>query len=67
VKKSLVRKSTLIIPNMGEMKLIQKYFDTANGNKLRTYRKLKEKFVTDTSLFLDIDNILIKTTYANKN
>jgi hydroxymethylpyrimidine/phosphomethylpyrimidine kinase len=27
LKKSLVRKSTLIIPNMGEMKLIQKYFD----------------------------------------
>jgi hypothetical protein len=27
VKKSLVRKNTLIIPNMGEMKLIQKYFD----------------------------------------
>ena len=33
---------------------------TANGNKLRTYRKLKEKFVTDTYLFLDIDKTLIK-------
>jgi hypothetical protein len=26
-KALLVRKNTLIIPNMGEMKLIQKYFD----------------------------------------
>jgi hypothetical protein len=27
MKKSHFRKSTLIIPNMGEMKLIQKYFN----------------------------------------
>ena len=33
---------------------------TANGNKLKTYRKLKEKFVIDTYLFLDIDKTLIK-------
>ena len=40
---------------------------TANGNKLRTYRNLKEKYETDTYLFLDIDKTLIKTIYANKN
>ena len=33
---------------------------TANGNKLRTYRKLKERYETDTYLFLDIDKTLIK-------
>jgi hypothetical protein len=33
---------------------------TANGNKLRTYRNLKEKYETDTYLFLDIDKTLIK-------
>ena len=33
---------------------------TANGNKLRTYRNLKEKCETDTYLFLDIDKTLIK-------
>ena len=33
---------------------------TANGNKIRTYRNLKEKYETDTYLFLDIDKILIK-------
>ena len=40
---------------------------TANWNKLRTYRNLKEKYETDTYLFLDIDKTLIKTIYANKN
>ena len=34
---------------------------TANGNKFRTYRNLKEKYETaDTYLFLDIDKTLIK-------
>jgi hypothetical protein len=33
---------------------------TANGNKLRTYRNLKEKYETDTYLFLNIDKTLIK-------
>jgi hypothetical protein len=33
---------------------------TANGNKLRTYRNLKEKYETDTYLFLDINKTLIK-------
>jgi hypothetical protein len=33
---------------------------TANGNKIRTYRNLKEKYETDTYLFLDIDKTLIK-------
>jgi hypothetical protein len=37
---------------------------TANGNKLRTYRKLKEKIVTDTYLFLDIDKTLIKKQFT---
>ena len=32
----------------------------ANRNKLRTYRNLKEKYETDTYLFLDIDKTLIK-------
>ena len=40
---------------------------TANWNKLRTYRNLKEKYEADTYLFLDIDKTLIKTIYANKN
>ena len=40
---------------------------TVNGNNLRTYRNLKEKYETDTYLFLDIDKTLIKTIYANKN
>ena len=33
---------------------------TANGNKLRIYRNLKEKYETDIYLFLDIDKTLIK-------
>ena len=33
---------------------------TANGNKLRTYRNLKEKYETETYLFFDIDKSLIK-------
>ena len=33
---------------------------TANGNKFRTYRNLKEKYETDTYLFLYIDKTLIK-------
>jgi hypothetical protein len=33
---------------------------TANGNKFRTYRNLKEKYETDTYLFIDIDKTLIK-------
>jgi hypothetical protein len=42
-------------------KNIGKHFiPNINGNKLKTYRKLKEKFVTDTYLFLDIDKTLIK-------
>jgi hypothetical protein len=32
----------------------------ANRNKLGTYRNLKEKYETDTYLFLDIDKTLIK-------
>jgi hypothetical protein len=31
---------------------------TANENKFRTYRNLKEKYETDTYLFIDIDNIV---------
>jgi hypothetical protein len=33
---------------------------TANGNKLRAYRNLKENYETVTYLFLDIDKTLIK-------
>ena len=33
---------------------------TANGNKFRTYRNLKEKYETDTYLFIDIGKTLIK-------
>ena len=33
---------------------------TANGNKFRAYRNLKEIYETDTYLFLDIDKTLIK-------
>jgi hypothetical protein len=36
------------------------FYDSLTANKFRTYRKLKEKFVTDTYLFLDIDKTLIK-------
>jgi hypothetical protein len=39
---------------------------TANGNKLRTYRNLKEKYETDTYLFLDIDKTLIKQFTQSK-
>jgi hypothetical protein len=33
---------------------------TTNGNKLATYRNLKEKYEIETYLFLDIDKTLIK-------
>ena len=33
---------------------------TTNGNKLTTYRNLKEKYEIETYLFLDIDKTLIK-------
>ena len=36
------------------------FYDSLTAKKFRTYRKLKEKFVTDTYLFLDIDKTLIK-------
>jgi hypothetical protein len=33
---------------------------TTNGNKLTTYRNMKEKYEIETYLFLDIDKTLIK-------
>jgi hypothetical protein len=40
---------------------------TANGNKLKTYRNLKEKYETDTYLFLKLTACLFTPNRAFAN